>query len=375
MEENNNKVSVKINKIWIFIGILVVITIVANLYVMTNNKTQSSEDRNFETGKNENAVSTRVEKIDETSESFNSTSNNIIENNNEAKTYTYSSVKGLYKGTAKDNFESNDDRNYELYLYEDGTFSYSNFVSFESGVTGNYIIVDASIILNYLFTTGNDPAMGATEGQKLLKINEDGIITDSNPINSNSNNLVLKKTSDNNEYKNGINYQIAYDNNYLYNKTNSDNDMSESPYFAKKVEIPESIYTKVKGIYKGIAKDKYDKNNNREYELYLHENGTFSYVSGVHFEGGVTGNYIIVDDTIYLNYLFATGSDASLDATEGKKELKINEDGSIADANPEETIESNLVLKKSSTNIENEDYNINYMINNYNIYNHASSEE
>ena len=59
--EENNKVSVKINKIWIFIGILVVITIVANVYVMTNNKTQTSEDKNFETEGQTNAVRTREE--------------------------------------------------------------------------------------------------------------------------------------------------------------------------------------------------------------------------------------------------------------------------------------------------------------------------
>ena len=47
--EENKKVSVKINKIWIFIGILVLIIVLANVYVMTNNKTQSSNDKNFET--------------------------------------------------------------------------------------------------------------------------------------------------------------------------------------------------------------------------------------------------------------------------------------------------------------------------------------
>lgn len=291
----------------------------------------------------------------------------------EKTTYTYSSIKGMYKGTAKDNFETNKDRNYELSLYEDGTFSYINYVSFDSGVSGNYIVVDDNIILNYLFIVGNDPAMAATEGQKLLKINEDGTITDSKPVNSNSTKLVLKKTSDNNEYKEGVNYSDAYKNNFLYNKTNSDPDMSE--FSSNKVEIPDSIYTKVKGIYEGTAKDKYETNNDVFYGLYLHENGTFAYTNAVHAESGVTGNYIIVGDTIYLNYLFATGSDAGLDLTEGKRELKINKDGSITDSNPDETNETNLILKKSSTNIKNEDYNLNYMINNFHISNDDSSKE
>ena len=109
--------------------------------------------------------------------------------------------------------------------------------------------------------------------------------------------------------------------------------------------------------------------------MYLHENGTFAYITGIDHEYGVNGNYIIVDDTIFLNYLFATGSDAGLDATEGNKELKINDDGSITDSKPQETSETTLVLKKSSTSIKDDDYDINYMINNFYISNNASDEE
>ena len=52
-----------------------------------------------------------------------------------------------------------------------------------------------------------------------------------------------------------------------------------------------------------------------------------------------------------------------------------NKDGSITDSNPDETNETNLILKKSSTNIKNEDYNLNYMINNFHISNDDSSKE
>ena len=371
--EENNKVSVKINKIWIFIGILVVITIVANVYVMTNNKTQTSEDKNFETEEQTNAVRTRAEKIDETktSESLNSTSNDIIKNNNEPKTYTYSNIKGLYKNTIKSK-EEDIDINYELYLYENGTFDYQSYAMASNGVIGNYIIVDNNIILNYLFRTGSDAAIDATEGQKVLKIDEDGSITDSKPEMLNSTSLLLKKISDKTESGFDISYLI--NNTQIYNNTNIEREVDNDVPVQKK-EIPESIYTKIRGIYEGTAKDSYDKNNDRQYWLYLHENGTFAYVNTVHADNGVTGNYIIIDDTIYLNYLFATGSDASLDVTEGKKELKINEDGSITDENPDETTENNLLLKKSSKNMKDEYNNINNMINNYCIYNKASNEE
>ena len=185
----------------------------------------------------------------------------------------------------------------------------------------------------------------------------------------------MKKTNDDNDYKDGIEYETAYTHNFLYNKNNSDYDLGD-PYFPPKVEIPDSTYTKVKGIYEATAKDKYETNNDVFYELYLHENGTFAYTNAVYAESGVTGNYTIVGDTIYLNYLFATGSDASLAATGGKKELKINEDGSIIDLNPDETNETNLILKKSSTNLNDEEYyNLNYMINNFYISNNVKRNE
>ena len=69
MEENDKKVSVKINKIWWILGILVVIVIVANVYVITNKNTQTSEDKSFNAEKQANAVSTRIEKVEETKRS------------------------------------------------------------------------------------------------------------------------------------------------------------------------------------------------------------------------------------------------------------------------------------------------------------------
>ena len=145
-------------------------------------------------------------------------------NTSEKKTFSYSDVQGLYNGTATDSAkdEEGSNRNYELYLYENGTFIYSNYISTSSGYIGNYTIVDNTINLNYLFSTGNDSALTAAPGTKTLKINDDGSITDTKPDKSSSSNLGLRKDSkaEDIEYfsTHNVNYLI---NNYsLSNKVN-----------------------------------------------------------------------------------------------------------------------------------------------------------
>ena len=171
-------------------------------------------------------------KIDNISSTINS--NSKIENttsndhtiskgatNNETKTYLYSSIKGSYKGSAKDSDETNVNRNYELYLYENGTFKYENYTEVETGKIGNYTIVDDTIVLNYLFNTGSDAGLTATEGKKTLKINADNSIADSNPDHSNSSSLILKKVSSSEDVENANNVNYLINNYYISNKSDS----------------------------------------------------------------------------------------------------------------------------------------------------------
>ena len=136
-------------------------------------------------------------------------------NTSEKKTFSYSDVQGLYNGTATDSAkdEEGSNRNYELYLYENGTFIYSNYISTSSGYIGNYTIVDNTINLNYLFSTGNDSALTAASGTKTLKINDDGSITDTKPDKSSSSNLSLRKDSKAED----IEYFSTHNVNYLIN--------------------------------------------------------------------------------------------------------------------------------------------------------------
>ena len=105
--------------------------------------------------------------------------------------YSYSNIQGLYKGVAKD--EDGESRKFELYLSENGTYIYVNYVDNEAGTIGNYTINDGNVILNYLFNKGNDASLTATEGKKILKIGENNLMIDSEPENTNLSSLELKK--------------------------------------------------------------------------------------------------------------------------------------------------------------------------------------
>jgi len=86
-------------------------------------------------------------------------------------------------------------------------------------------------------------------------------------------------------------------------------------------------------------------------ELNLYENGIFEYTINYMIPGGVLGNYIVQGDEIKLTYWFNTGSDISLNVTEGSRFLKINSDASITDSIEGTTIK----LMKTD---ELEDYDI-----------------
>lgn len=99
--------------------------------------------------------------------------------NDKDKSYTYNDIAGLYN--YEESIEIDDETftaSYQLYLYEDGTFIYTRAMNTISGNLGNYIIVDDEIHLNYLFSSGSDIALSVMSGNKVLKINSDNSLTD-----------------------------------------------------------------------------------------------------------------------------------------------------------------------------------------------------
>lgn len=200
------------------IVIIIMSFVIYNLY--NKNLTNTNQKLSLSNSRSETVTS------DYTIEENTSSANNTLNTNsstNEKKSYSYNTVKGLYKGIATDNLEEeNSNRNYELYLYEDGTFSFANYTSSSSGKIGNYTIVDNSINLNYLFSTGNDASLTATSGKKTLKINNDGSITDNKPDNSSASSLTLKQdfTAEDITYFSQHNISYLINNYSISNKAN-----------------------------------------------------------------------------------------------------------------------------------------------------------
>lgn len=233
--EEKQATKISLSTFLLIIAIIAIIIMGVFIYKLNNDKTkemQKSENLHSQVNSLNGTVSDLQGKISNISSTINS--NSVTENQteteqvkknetnqtNQTKTYLYSTVKGSYKGTAKNN-EVNVDGEYWLFLYENGTFRYENATPFASGEIGNYTIVGDAIILNYWFNTGSDAGLTATEGTKTLKINADNSITDSKPHNSNSSDLTMKKISsdENKENENNVNFLI--NNYYISNKTNS----------------------------------------------------------------------------------------------------------------------------------------------------------
>lgn len=113
--------------------------------------------------------------------------NNNISNNQEQiaeqkVVYSYNAIKGLYTYESNMKTQNNFNYEYELYLYENGTFIYYEFEGLKSRAIGNYTIVDNKIILNELFRTGTDVGIKVNKEEILttLIINSDNTITDEN---------------------------------------------------------------------------------------------------------------------------------------------------------------------------------------------------
>lgn len=108
-----------------------------------------------------------------------------IENQENTKSYTYKDVAGNYYFEANIKIEDLPDakREYFLILEEDGTYCYDTIFMAHGGHIGNYMIVDDTIVLNYLFSTGNDEGISPYDGSEILQI-------------SDNNNLIMQNKND-----------------------------------------------------------------------------------------------------------------------------------------------------------------------------------
>lgn len=139
-----------------------------------------------------------------------------------------------------------------------------------------------------------------------------------------------------------------------------------------------TIYTyhDLQGLYtyttETIAEDTGDEYT-AFYDLYLDENGTFTYRMGTGAPSGYIGNYVIKDDALVLNYWFRTNSGAGLTVTVGSKTLSIASGDTLVDADPSLIVGNltSVILKKASAAEEQEyaqyDKDVSYILNNSEI--------
>ncbi|MBR5540287.1 MAG: hypothetical protein IKU56_02795 [Clostridia bacterium] len=68
-----------------------------------------------------------------------------------------------------------------LYLYENGTFTYTMGTGAPHGYIGNYIIKENTVVLNYLFSTDSGTGVRAATGSKTITITAKDTVVDASP--------------------------------------------------------------------------------------------------------------------------------------------------------------------------------------------------
>lgn len=171
--EEKKVITISLSSFFLIIAIIAICVMGFFIYKLNNEKTTATKQVRELNSKvtllESNKVETKEEVI-QSSKATNEITKNNAENtiNNTAKSYSYSDVKGEYE------WKNENDFGVQLILSEDGTFGYYFEVG---GITGNYTIVDNTIILNEIFVHGGGLGLVVTKGEKKLTINKDNSIT------------------------------------------------------------------------------------------------------------------------------------------------------------------------------------------------------
>lgn len=171
--------------------------------------------------------------------------------------------------------------------------------------------------------------------------------------------LIGKNMSQVQTSKKGEEEKVQQENKVIKNETTQTNLQDSKGYASSKQEETKNNVTisndkntceKLKGTYKYLS-----KTNEGRFEcaftLDLADDGTFDYVTTIQNAAGFCGNYSINDSELILNKIFSYGSDVGIMLTKGQVKLKINQDGTIQDANEYNNFGrtvSNLTLKKET---------------------------
>lgn len=168
--KEKKKISIGLGEFIAIIAILILALIILGAMIY------SYVQHNFDKREAKEIIDSLNEQISETS---------VEKSNQEAKIQKLSNEKiaGVYRCNVKLSDEVDFEANYRLFLYKNGTFTYSHSIRSASSSTGTYIIDGNTLILNELIAHGGDIAAWEITGKEIkLQINDDGTITDKNNL-------------------------------------------------------------------------------------------------------------------------------------------------------------------------------------------------
>ncbi len=274
-------------------------------------------------------------------ESQNVTTDNTTTNNTEE-----SNLVGLY--TCKNPLTEDIGINYELFLYQDGTYRYIRCLYAPVGALGTYTIDGNKLVLNVQYETGSDMSLGVYNNpiQILLDINTDGTISDrigmysefgkEHNVNFDFNNVVMTKATaaEETEYLNMYPSIQSVISKYREDDKYVADDNSTGTNTTNTTSTTNTNNSDKVGAYR-FEKITSEENISVYYTLCLYKDGSYSYTKSIGFPRGTIGTYSVSGDTIILTAKYHTGSDVSLGVYKNPKTiiLNINSDGSISDKN------------------------------------------
>lgn len=168
--DEKKTITISLSTFLLIIAIIIIIIMGFFIYNSNNKQTILTEFKNEPNSKSAISENNTVESNKETLQTS-ETTNEITkstEKNTTKQTYSYNDIKGIYA------WKDENDLGVKLVLSEDGTFGYYFEVG---GITGNYTIVDNTIILNEIFSHGGGLGLVVTKGEKKLTINNNNSIT------------------------------------------------------------------------------------------------------------------------------------------------------------------------------------------------------
>ena len=159
---------------------------------------------------------------DNNKEEVNSTEESL-ESQEKTKEYTYKDIAGNYYFETNALIEGLPEAmsKHFLVLDEDGTYSYSNILMTHSGHLGNYMIIGNTIVLNYLFSMGNDAGFRTYDGNETLQISDNGNLVMKNK--NQPSEITFERTSINFEQYNVYSFDRIINNSEIVNAYTENN--------------------------------------------------------------------------------------------------------------------------------------------------------